>query len=186
MENIKRILENFSTEYVEDYKKIWIKTKLTTSADLLEVSKALKEEGLASLSTVSPTDFPDIETIEMNYFFEDLQTKRNLWLKCDIPRALDVCEIASLTPEFPSANWHEREAFSMFGVRFIGHPDLRPIIASEDFTGKTPFRKDFDWDAHEKDMLSNMQIIVDSFKSEQENNEINLDTDSSEMVLNWG
>ena len=31
-----------------------------------------------------------------------------------------------------------------------------------------------------------MQIIVDSFKNEQENNEINLDTDSSEMVLNWG
>ncbi len=186
MENIKTILENFPTEYVEDYKKIWIKTKLTNSDDLLAVAKALKEEGLRSLSTVSPTDFPDTETIELNYFFEDLQTKRNLWLKCDIPRTLEVCEIASLTPEFPSANWHEREAFSMFGVRFTDHPDLRPIIASEDFTGKTPFRRDFDWDKHEKDVMKNIQIIVDSFKSEQENNEVNLDSDSSEMVLNWG
>ena len=186
MQKIKDILKDFSTEYIEDYKKIWIKTKLTTSDSLLSVAKALKEEGLGSLSTVSPTDFPDIDTIEMNYFFEDLQTKRNLWLKCDIPRAIEKCEIASLTPLFASANWHEREAFSMFAVKFLNHPDLRPIIASEDFVGKAPFRRDFDWDAHEKDVMTNIQVIVDAFKDEQENNEINMDTDSSEMVLNWG
>ena len=186
MQNIKTVLEKFSTEYVEDYKKIWIKTKLTNASDLVEVAKALKSEGLRSLSTVSPTDFPDSGTIELNYFFEDLQTKRNLWLKCDIPRELEKCEVASITSEFPSANWHEREAFSMFGVKFVGHPDLRPIIASDDFKGKTPYRRDFDWEAHEKDVMNNMQIIVDSFKSEQENNEVNLDENSSEMVLNWG
>jgi len=186
MQKIKDILKAFSTEYIEDYKKIWIKSKLTTSDSLLSVAKALKEEGLRSLSTVSPTDFPDTDTIEMNYFFEDLQTKRNLWLKCDIPRAIEKCEIASLTPLFASANWHEREAFSMFGVTFLNHPDLRPIIASEDFRGKAPFRKDFDWDAHEKDIMIHMKMIVDAFKEEQENNEINLDADSSEMVLNWG
>ncbi len=186
MQKIKDILKEFSTEYIEDYKKIWIKSKLTTSDSLLSVAKALKEEGLRSLSTVSPTDFPDTDTIEMNYFFEDLQTKRNLWLKCDIPREIEKCEIASLTPLFASANWHEREAFSMFGVRFLNHPDLRPIIASEDFKGKAPFRRDFDWDAHEKDTMIHMKMIVDAFKEEQENNEINLDADSSEMVLNWG
>jgi len=130
MRKIKAILEGFSTEYVEDYKKIWIKTKLSSSGDLLAVAEALKQEGLRSLSTVSPTDFPESETIELNYFFEDLRSKRNLWLKCDIPRALEQCEIESLTPIFPSANWHEREAYTMFGVRFLNHPDLRPIIAS--------------------------------------------------------
>lgn len=186
MEAIRKLLAKFDTEYVEDYKKIWIKAKLVSSDDLLTVAEALKKEGLRSLSTVSPTDFPDTDTIELNYFFEDLDTKRNLWLKCDIPREMEDCQIDSLTPLFPSAEWHEREAFSMFGVTFKNHPDLRPIIISEDYVGKAPYRRDFDWDAHEKDVVKHVQTIVDAFKKEQETNEINLDTDSSEMVLNWG
>ena len=186
MEAIKILLDKFNTEYVEDYKKVWIKTKLASSDDLLKVAAALKKEGLRSLSTVSPTDFPDRDTIELNYFFEDLDTKRNLWLKCDIPREMEACQVDSLTPLFPSAEWHEREAFSMFGVTFKNHPDLRPIIISEDYVGKAPYRRDFDWDAHEKDVVKHVQTIVDAFKKEQETNEINLDTDSSETVLNWG
>ena len=186
MQKIKDILTNFETEYVEDYKKIWIKTKLIQSSDLLAVAEALKTEGLRSLSTVSPTDFIDEDKMEMNYFFEDLITKRNLWLKCDIPRERELCKVDSLTLLFPSANWHEREAFSMFGVVFENHPDLRPIIVSEDFIGKAPFRKDFDWLKHEENSLKNMQLIVDAFKEEQATNEINLDPDSSETVLNWG
>ena len=186
MESIKILLDKFNTEYVEDYKKVWVKTKLASSDDLLKVAEALKKEGLRSLSTVSPTDFPDTDTIELNYFFEDLDTKRNLWLKCDIPREMESCQVDSLTPLFPSAEWHEREAFSMFGVTFKNHPDLRPIIISEDYVGKAPYRRDFDWDAHEKDVVKHVQTIVDAFKKEQETNEINLDTDSSETVLNWG
>jgi len=186
MEKLKPILEQFSMAYVENYKPVWLKAKLSSSDDLVTVAEALKKEGLKSLSTVSPTDFPEENRIEMNYFFEDLQTKRNVWLKCDIPREVEACEVASLTPLFPSANWHEREAYSMFGVTFTGHPDLRPIIVSEDFVGKTPFRRDFDWDKHEEDVVQNIKMIVDGFKSEQANNEINLDTESSETVLNWG
>jgi len=186
MEAVKQQLEQFDMAYVENYKPIWLKAKLSSSDDLVSVAEALKKEGLKSLSTVSPTDFPEEDRIEMNYFFEDLQTKRNVWLKCDIPRAVEVCEIASLTPLFPSANWHERESYSMFGVTFTGHPDLRPIIVSEDFIGKTPFRRDFDWDKHEEDIVNNMKKIVQGFKDEQATNEVNLDTDSSETVLNWG
>ena len=74
----------------------------------------------------------------------------------------------------------------MFGVQFLGHPDLRPIIVSQDFYGKTPFRKDFDWDAHEANTLLNIQCIVDAFKAEEAENEIVLDPESSETILNWG
>ena len=186
MEALKVHLEQFDMAYVERYKTIWLKAKLNSSDDLLSVANSLKAEGLKTLSTVSPTDFLEENRVEMNYFFEDLQTKRNVWLKCDIPREVEACRIASLTEAFPAANWHEREAYSMFGVTFTGHPDLRPIIVSEDFVGKTPFRRDFDWDKHEQDVVQNIKMIVDGFKSEQANNEINLDTESSETVLNWG
>jgi len=186
MDYVKKLISEFDCEYVEKYKKTWTKAKLNSKDDLLDVAKALKKEGLRSLSTVSPTDFVDAGIMEMNYFFEDLDTKRNLWLKVNLPREIEKCEIESLSIEFPSALWHEREAYSMFGVNFLNHPDLRDIIKSEDFHGVYPFRKDFDWLAHEKNVVQNMQTIVDSFKKEQEENEVDLDPDSSETILNWG
>jgi NADH:ubiquinone oxidoreductase subunit D/NADH:ubiquinone oxidoreductase subunit C len=186
MQNIKNILNNFDIEYIEDYKKTWIKTKLKSALILVEVAKALKSEGLKSLVTVSPTDFIDENRIEMNYFFEDLNTNRNVWLKVDIPRELEKCEIDSLTPYFGGANWAEKEAYSVYGVKFIGHPELEFFLISQDYYGKFPFRKDFDWKAHEANLIENMNAIMDDFNDEVVQNEKNLDNFSSETTLNWG
>ncbi|HSS46463.1 MAG TPA: NADH-quinone oxidoreductase subunit C [Burkholderiales bacterium] len=54
----------------------------------------------------------------------------------------DFLAFDSLLPLWPSANWFEREAFDLFGIVFIGHPDLRRILTDYGFVGH-PFRKDF-------------------------------------------
>ncbi|KIM06988.1 MAG: NADH dehydrogenase [Sulfurovum sp. FS08-3] len=186
MQTIQALFQDFSTLYIQEYKPTWLKVKLQNATDIVEVAKALQSNGLTVISTVSPTDFVEDNRIEMNYFFEDILTKRNCWVKVDIPREIEQCVIDSITPIFKGALWHEREAYSMFGVRFTNHPDLRPIIVSQDFYGKTPYRRDFDWAAHEADTLGNIQAIYEDFEQEQAQNETLLDSNSSQMILNWG
>ena len=55
--------------------------------------------------------------------------------------------VDSVTSVWRGANFLEREAYDMFGVRFIGHPDLRRILMSDDYDG-WPMRKDFPYRGH--------------------------------------
>jgi NADH-quinone oxidoreductase subunit C len=50
--------------------------------------------------------------------------------------------IESVVSLWPGANWFEREAFDLYGVRFKGHPDLRRILMYPEFVGH-PLRKDY-------------------------------------------
>lgn len=56
-------------------------------------------------------------------------------------------KVPSVIDIWPSANWFEREAFDLFGITFVGHPDLRRILTDYGFVGH-PFRKDFPLSGH--------------------------------------
>lgn len=64
-----------------------------------------------------------------------------LFLRCQVSK--DQPELPTISDIFRGANWHEREVFDLFGIRFIGHPDMRRIFLQDDFPGY-PLRKDFD------------------------------------------
>jgi NADH-quinone oxidoreductase subunit C len=54
----------------------------------------------------------------------------------------DEPTVASLTPLWPGAGFAEREVYDMFGIIFVGHPDLTRILMPDDWQGH-PLRKDF-------------------------------------------
>jgi len=64
----------------------------------------------------------------------------NLRVKAGVDEA--EREAPSVADLWPTANWHEREAYDMFGITFTGHPDLRRILMWEGFPF-FPLRKDF-------------------------------------------
>ncbi len=76
---------------------------------------------------------------EVVYLLNSLHLKERLVVKVRVAEGEPVPTVSDL---WRAADWLEREAFDMFGVRFENHPDLRRILSVEDFEGY-PLRKDF-------------------------------------------
>ena len=70
----------------------------------------------------------------------DVVGHRSLSCKVDLPD--DDLSIATWVNEYPGADWHEREAWEMFGIEFVGHPGLRHLYLPGAFEGH-PLRKDY-------------------------------------------
>lgn len=97
--------------------------------------------GHTFLSDISAVDrFPLEPRFEVNYHLLSMEGKTRLRLKVRLPGNEPV--IASVTPVWPTANWHERESFDLMGIRFEGHPDLKRIVLPDDWEGH-PHRKDY-------------------------------------------
>ena len=77
---------------------------------------------------------------EVVYHF--YSTSKNHRLRIKVPLAATDPSVDSVTELWAAANWFEREVWDMFGVKFIGHPDLRRILMWEGFKGHA-LRKDY-------------------------------------------
>jgi len=92
---------------------------------------------------VSPVPGPGISyrpVLDLLWSFGDLGENRKVFLRLEVPR--DRAEVPSLTGLFSAADWQEREAFDLFGIRFSGHPNLIKIL-TPDFLKGHPLRKDY-------------------------------------------
>ena len=75
------------------------------------------------------------------YHLESTKIKHKLTLKVSTDR--EKPEVASVTEVWKCANWHEREAYDMYGIIFLNHPDLRRILMPYDWEHGYPLRKDY-------------------------------------------
>jgi NADH-quinone oxidoreductase subunit C len=77
---------------------------------------------------------------EVNYHLFSTTKYHRLRLKVLLHE--EDAKVPTVTGVWRTANWHERETFDLFGVRFDGHPDLRRILLPDDWQGHA-LRKDF-------------------------------------------
>jgi len=95
------------------------------------------------LSDVTAVEFRDLEQpIEVVWHLRSLPFRRFLRVKAQIERGAAL-EVPSVWDIYKGADWLERECYDMFGIRFVGHPDLRRLLMWEQYAEGFPLRKDF-------------------------------------------
>ncbi len=93
-----------------------------------------------TLIDITAVDWPERERrFDVVYHFLSMHLNQRIRVKAEV-REDEL--VPSITGEFPSADWYEREVFDMYGLLFSGHPDLRRILTDYGFRGH-PLRKDF-------------------------------------------
>ncbi len=121
-------------------------------AEIVEILRFLRDdpaagfEMLTDLTCIDHLKWPDDmaasapERFAVVYQLTSLKSNARLRVKAFVSE--EHCEIDSVTSLWKAAEWSEREAFDMFGIDFIGHPDLRRILMPDDYEG-FPLRKDY-------------------------------------------
>jgi NADH-quinone oxidoreductase subunit C len=106
-----------------------------------ETLELLRGKGFTFLASVHGLDyFPEEPRLGVHYELLDMRAVDRITVTLRVP--LDAPRVASVTPQWPTADHQEREIYDMFGVVFDGHPDLRRILLPEDYVGH-PQRRDF-------------------------------------------
>lgn len=105
--------------------------------------QALRDEhDFNMLTTVTAVDYWPQDTPRFHLIYILHSLPQNEYIQLRVPLNGHAPSVATITTIFPNANWHERETFDMFGVRFEGHPDLRRLLMPFDWEGH-PLRKDY-------------------------------------------
>ena len=125
----------------EPYGMLTIEVK---KEDLKKIVHYLKDSSLEInfLTDVCGIHYPEFPEKEIGvvYHLHNMMTNFRLRLKIFMSR--ENIEVDSLVELYAGANWMERETYDFYGIKFKGHPDLRPILNMEDL-GYHPMLKEY-------------------------------------------
>ena len=118
-------------------------TAIVQAGKLIEVATYLRDRPEAAFdfcSDVTASDWPTRPArFDVIYCLYSTRLRHRVRLKV---RAGEGDPVPSVTGVWPAANWLEREVYDLFGVNFVGHPDLRRILMPDEWQGH-PQRKDY-------------------------------------------
>ncbi|MFN4182728.1 MAG: NADH-quinone oxidoreductase subunit C [bacterium] len=130
-----------------------------------EVMKFLRNDpnyAMDYLRCLTAVDWKD--KLEVLYFLYSLPNHFNLCVRVYVP--VDHPLIPSVTSVWGGANWMEREVYDLFGIEFIGHPNLERILLPEDWVGY-PLRKDYPIQGHLKEKPIRWDDLFAQHKEEE-------------------
>lgn len=113
-------------------------------SDIVQVCRFLKDDPVLSFEMIIDLCGVDMYRpegrFEVIYNLYSLKNKKYVRLKVRVDE--DDPVVDTVTGVWSGANWHERETYDMFGIKFTGHPDLRRMYMPEEYE-YFPLRKDF-------------------------------------------
>jgi len=141
LEEVKsKVEEKFGFE-CEEYDKNILLIK-ADRAKIEEVMKFLKNEKFNYPHAITVVDYtPKGSCFQVNYIIENIFDKKFVMVRVELPA--DDLTISTVSHIFPQLQPHEREAWEMFGVEFVGNPRLEVMILPEWAKGLFPLRKSY-------------------------------------------
>ncbi|HIE31763.1 MAG TPA: NADH-quinone oxidoreductase subunit C [Methanosarcinales archaeon] len=110
---------------------------------IVDVCSYLKDDRQFNrLSGITSVDFLEESKFEVVYMIASYDHSVIVKLKAEVPRD-ESPSIDTVTTVWWNANWYEREVYEMMGIYFNGHPELTPLVLTDDMIGEYPLRKDY-------------------------------------------
>ena len=142
---LERLRRKFGDAVVETHRDNGNETAVVAGERLEEIALFLRDD--PELRFDMPIDNTAVDwpsrgepRFDVVWHLYSTTRRHRIRLKVRVSSTDPVC--ASLTPVWPGMNWHERETWDMYGVRFEGHENLKRVLLYEEFVGH-PLRKDY-------------------------------------------
>ena len=141
---VEILKRQYAEAIIDTYQNFGDLTIIVEKQHILHVCQFIKEHSELQfnfLMDLTCVDYLGKENrFEVVYHLYSLKNRKKMRLKITVGE--EDLEVQSLVTIWEGANWYEREAWDMFGIKFKGHPDLKRILMYEGFDGH-PLRKDY-------------------------------------------
>ncbi len=138
-----KVQEKFQDDVLEfkgDALEPWMKINPERTFEIAQYLKETPELAFDSLMCLSGMDYGEDKKIGIVYSLFSMKHRHKITLRVNLPRENPT--VPSVETIWRTADWHEREAYDLFGIQFDGHSDLRRILCPDDWEGY-PLRKDY-------------------------------------------
>jgi NADH-quinone oxidoreductase subunit C len=139
-ETIATALPGAATGHAVTFGELTVTAK---ASEIVNVVRFLRDDErcrFVSFTDVTAVDWPGREK-RFDVVYHLLSPYRNMRVRIKIEVGEDET-VPSIIDVFPGADWFERETYDLYGIPFVGHPDMRRILTDYGFEGH-PLRKDF-------------------------------------------
>ena len=171
---IAAVQEAFGDQFVEAVAFRGETTLIVARDRILEILALLRDHAdlrfnrLSDLTAIDYLDLGGDPRFAVVYHLMSRSNLARLRVRAQVPE--DDPSIASVTGLSPAANWPEREVYDLFGITFVGHPDLKRILLPDDWDGY-PLRKDYPIGAEEIQFSFNEDEIAAQYPQTLEERE---------------